>query len=166
MVITKNKGTKTNKNSFVYCCFICNSLKHNIYDYIHKSMAWKMFRDKASHAKLKKDETAINMVLIVTTKSQNLKLVLSQAKEPQNTKTIEDWGKNNNYKRPLDWSSNKCKIFLSSQPTLPQHPPFNVSLVAINLHVAIIQVHMGKNIVEDVLLDGGLGVNIITKTFD
>jgi hypothetical protein len=36
-----------------------------------------MFRDKASHAKLKKDETAINMVLIVTTKSQNLKLVLS-----------------------------------------------------------------------------------------
>jgi hypothetical protein len=29
--------------------------------------------------------------------------------------------------------------------------------------MAIIPVHVGKNLVEDVLLDGGLGVNIITK---
>jgi hypothetical protein len=29
--------------------------------------------------------------------------------------------------------------------------------------MAIIQVHMGKNILEDVLLDGGLGVNIIIE---
>jgi hypothetical protein len=26
-----------------------------------------------------------------------------------------------------------------------------------------IQVHVGKNIMEDALLDGGLGVNIVTK---
>jgi len=55
------------------------------------------------------------------------------------------------------------KISLNSQPTHPQGPPSNVGLVAINPHMAIIQVHMGKYIVEDVLLDGGLGVNIITK---
>jgi hypothetical protein len=29
--------------------------------------------------------------------------------------------------------------------------------------MAVISVHVGKNIVEDVLLDGELGVNIITK---
>jgi hypothetical protein len=29
--------------------------------------------------------------------------------------------------------------------------------------MAIILVHVGKNIVEDVLLDGGLNVDIITK---
>jgi len=29
--------------------------------------------------------------------------------------------------------------------------------------MAIIQVEIGKNIIEDVLLDGGYGVNIITK---
>jgi hypothetical protein len=29
--------------------------------------------------------------------------------------------------------------------------------------MAIIQVQIGKNIIEDVLLDGGFGVNIITK---
>jgi hypothetical protein len=29
--------------------------------------------------------------------------------------------------------------------------------------MAIIQVQIGKNIIEDVLLDGGYGVNIITK---
>jgi hypothetical protein len=29
--------------------------------------------------------------------------------------------------------------------------------------MVVFQVHVGENIVEDVLLDGGLGVNIITK---
>jgi hypothetical protein len=29
--------------------------------------------------------------------------------------------------------------------------------------MAIIQAHIGKNIIEDMLLDGGYGVNIITK---
>jgi len=55
------------------------------------------------------------------------------------------------------------RITLNSQPTHPQGPPSNVSLVTIDPHMAIIQVHMGKYIVEDVLLDGGSGVNIITK---
>jgi hypothetical protein len=30
--------------------------------------------------------------------------------------------------------------------------------------MAIIQVHIGKNTIEDVLLDGGSGVNIIINT--
>jgi hypothetical protein len=29
--------------------------------------------------------------------------------------------------------------------------------------MAVIQIHIGKNTIEDVLLDGGPGVNIITK---
>jgi hypothetical protein len=29
--------------------------------------------------------------------------------------------------------------------------------------MAVIQVHVGKNIVEDVMLDGRISVNIITK---
>ncbi len=36
-------------------------------------------------------------------------------------------------------------------------------IVTINNHMAIIQVQIGKNIIEDVLLDGGFGVNIITE---
>lgn len=55
------------------------------------------------------------------------------------------------------------KAFPNSQPTHVQGPPFDVSLVAINPHMVIIQMHVGKNIMEDVLLDGGLGVNIVTK---
>jgi len=31
--------------------------------------------------------------------------------------------------------------------------------------MAVIQVQVGKNIVEDVLIDGGANVNIITKNF-
>jgi uncharacterized membrane protein len=42
------------------------------------------------------------------------------------------------------------KVFPNSQPTHPQAPPFNVGLVIIDLHMAIILVHVGKNIVEDV----------------
>ncbi len=38
-----------------------------------------------------------------------------------------------------------------------------IVIVAINNHMAAIQVQIKQNIVEDVLLDGGCGVNIITK---
>jgi hypothetical protein len=36
-----------------------------------------------------------------------------------------------------------------------------IVVVAIDNHMAIIQVQIGKNTIEDVLLDGGFGVNII-----
>ncbi len=55
------------------------------------------------------------------------------------------------------------KVSPNSQPTHLQGPPSNVGSIALNPRMEIIQVHMGKNIMEDVLLDGGLGVNIITK---
>jgi hypothetical protein len=38
-----------------------------------------------------------------------------------------------------------------------------VALVAIDLHMAVIQVHVGQNLVDDVLLDEGSGANIITE---
>jgi hypothetical protein len=38
-----------------------------------------------------------------------------------------------------------------------------VASVAINPHMAIIQVHVGQNLVDDVLLDGGSGANIIAR---
>jgi hypothetical protein len=53
------------------------------------------------------------------------------------------------------------RVSPNSRPTHLQAPPSNVRLVSIDLHMVIILVHVGKNIVEDVLLDGGLGVNII-----
>jgi len=55
------------------------------------------------------------------------------------------------------------KVFPNSQLTHPQGPASNVGLVVIDPHMAVILMHVGKNIVEDVLLDGGLGVNIIIK---
>ncbi len=38
-------------------------------------------------------------------------------------------------------------------------------MVSVNIdpHMAVIQVHVGQNLVDDVLLDGGFGANIITK---
>jgi hypothetical protein len=38
-----------------------------------------------------------------------------------------------------------------------------IALVAIDPHMVVIQVQVGKNIIEDVLLDGGLGINIMTN---
>jgi hypothetical protein len=44
-------------------------MEHKIYDYPHKLIAEEMFRDKVSHAKPKKDEVTINMVLVVEMRS-------------------------------------------------------------------------------------------------
>jgi hypothetical protein len=38
-----------------------------------------------------------------------------------------------------------------------------VTLVAIDLHMAVIQVRVGQNLVDDVLLDEGSGANIIIE---
>jgi hypothetical protein len=37
--------------------------------------------------------------------------------------------------------------------------------MAIDPHMVVIQVHVGKNIIENVILDGGSNVNIMTKEF-
>jgi len=42
-------------------------------------------------------------------------------------------------------------------------PKVGTTDVAIDNHMAIIQVQITKNIIEDVLLDGGIGIHIITK---
>jgi hypothetical protein len=55
------------------------------------------------------------------------------------------------------------KMSPNNQPTHLQAPPSNVGSIIINPQMAIISMHIGKNIVEDVLLDGGSGVNIITE---
>ncbi len=39
-------------------------------------------------------------------------------------------------------------------------PKVGTIILVIDNHMAIIQVHIGKNKIEDVLLDGGFGVNI------
>ncbi len=45
-----------------------------------------------------------------------------------------------------------------SKPTLPE---LIVASIAIDHQMAIIQVQVGKNFIEDVFLDGGFGINII-----
>jgi hypothetical protein len=42
-------------------------------------------------------------------------------------------------------------------------PNLVIVYVAINPHMVMIQVQVGKNLSKDVLLDGGSGVNIMTK---
>jgi hypothetical protein len=42
-------------------------------------------------------------------------------------------------------------------------PKVKTVVVAIDNHMAVIQVQIGKNTIEDVLLDGGSTVNIITE---
>ncbi len=46
------------------------------------------------------------------------------------------------------------KVSPSIQPTHLQGPPSNVRLVVMNPHMVVIPMHVGKNIVEDVMLDG------------
>jgi hypothetical protein len=55
------------------------------------------------------------------------------------------------------------KVLHSGQPTHPQAPPSDVGSIIIDPHMVIILVHVGKNIMEDVLLDEGSCVNIIIE---
>ncbi len=55
------------------------------------------------------------------------------------------------------------RVLPNNQSTHLQAPPFDVKLVTVDPQMAIILVHVKKNIVEVVLLDGGLGVNIIIE---
>jgi hypothetical protein len=48
-----------------------------------------------------------------------------------------------------------------STPTLP--PILTMASIAIDPHIAVIHVHVGGNLVDDVLLDRSLKTNIITK---
>jgi hypothetical protein len=54
----------------------------HLHDYPHKLMTQERFKNKFSHAKLKKDKAPINMVLVIATKSQDPRLVLLWEKEP------------------------------------------------------------------------------------
>jgi hypothetical protein len=42
------------------------------------------------------------------------------------------------------------------------HAKLNTTTIKVDSQMIIIQVQVGKNIVEDVLIDGGASVNIIT----
>jgi hypothetical protein len=53
-------------------------------------------------------------------------------------------------------------LLVVNQPIFKDHL-LDVGLIIIDLHMAIIQMHEGKNIMEDVLLDGGLYANIIIE---
>jgi hypothetical protein len=65
----EKQGNPNQRSSSIYHCFICNSLKHKVYEYPHKLVAQEMFQDKVSHAKPKKDQVVVNMVLVVEMKS-------------------------------------------------------------------------------------------------
>ncbi len=41
-------------------------------------------------------------------------------------------------------------------------PEVGIIAIGIDNHMAITQVHVGKNTIEDMLLDEGFGINIIT----
>jgi hypothetical protein len=41
----------------------------------------------------------------------------------------------------------------------------NITTITTNSHMAIIQIYVGKHIIDDIFLDGSFGVNIISKQF-
>ncbi len=43
------------------------------------------------------------------------------------------------------------------------HSELDIVAIEVNNQMVVIQVQMGKNIVEDVLIDGGASVNITTE---
>ncbi len=48
-------------------------------------------------------------------------------------------------------------------PSKPISPKLTIASIAIDHQMVVIHVQVGKNFIEDVLLDGDSGVNIITE---
>ncbi len=65
-------------------------------------------------------------------------------------------------KLKLDKTHNVSKATTNKQ-VVSSIPKVGTTTITIDNHMAIIQVHIRKNTIEDVLLDGGYGVHIITK---
>jgi hypothetical protein len=55
------------------------------------------------------------------------------------------------------------RYILNSIPSKPILLESTVALIAIDHQIVVIHVQVGKNLIEDVLLDGGSGINIIMK---
>jgi uncharacterized membrane protein len=58
-----------------------------------------------------------------------------------------------------------AKLVLQRKNVITLGPILIIALVVIDLHMVVIQVYVGKNMVEDVLLDGGFNVNITMEEF-
>ncbi len=58
-----------------------------------------------------------------------------------------------------------CKLVKFVQPVQPEHVHLKpaYATMAIDHQMAIIQIQVGKNFMDDVVIDGGSRVNIITK---
>jgi hypothetical protein len=52
---------------------------------------------------------------------------------------------------------------LNLVPSKPTLLKLAIASIAIDHQMAVTHVQVGKNFIEDVLLDGGFGINIITK---
>ncbi len=83
---------ETNKsNSILYHYFICNFVEHKIYYYLHKDVTQAMFREKAMITTPKKEDVVVNMVLVITTRSQIPENVVFKEKKPFKNKSLADW---------------------------------------------------------------------------
>ncbi len=95
--IKGNHGEVNKYGSIIYHCFICNFVKHKIYDYLYKDVAQVMFKEKAMATTPKKDNVAINMVLAVTTCSHIPKNVVFKGKNLSRTKVWQIGKKRKNF---------------------------------------------------------------------
>jgi hypothetical protein len=66
--------------------------------------------------------------------------------------------------KPENPNINTKQISKPSVATVVEtHAELDTTAIEVDNHMAVIQVQVGKNFIEDVLIDGGSSVNIITK---
>jgi hypothetical protein len=82
-----NYNNKTGNTTTQYSCFICGALDHKIFDCSHQWAALEMLKNKANF-KPKKENVAINMVLVKTTRSQVSEADAFKEKETKQNKIV------------------------------------------------------------------------------
>ncbi len=90
-------GDANKSSSIIYCYFIYNFVKHQIYDSLHNDIFHTMFKEKVTTSEPKKEDVTINMVLAITTCNQIPKNVVFKEKEPHKNKCLADWQENEKF---------------------------------------------------------------------
>ncbi len=86
-----NKNNKTNNYTIQYSCVICGGLDHKIFNCLHWQTTLEMFKNKKANFESKKENVVVNMVLVVTTRSQVFEVDTFKEMEMKRNEIVANW---------------------------------------------------------------------------
>ncbi len=138
----------------IYKCFICNSLKQQIYNCPHRKAIQDIFKDKGTTMEIGKKKSCIKHGVDcdfskLITKNNNFRKGAMKNEDSHSFTISQPFNLAPNLKQYVF-----AKLFPKKLIVLIESNCTTTLDIAIDPHMVVIQIHVRKNLVEDVLLDG------------